>query len=188
MLIDDSPCMVALFCGNGKPDSLESFLDNFIKELNFLIINNIEYNGNIFKIEIRSFICDAPARAMLNLIMGHTTKHGCEKCCIIAKTEAFNKNNNKSCKSHSKRKLYYPVKIEHKERKNSDFSLNQVCSNNCAHIKDISPLLRIKDIRLVTQFPLDPMHLIYLGVVKRILVNYLLEGTRKCKLSKGNLA
>lgn len=31
------------------------------------------------------------------------------------------------------------------------------------------------------------MHLIYLGIMKRIIVNYLIEGSRKCKLSKSNL-
>lgn len=188
MLTDDSPCMIGLFCGRGKPDPLELFLHDFIKEINFLILNNIEYEDSVFKIKIRSFICDAPARAMLKMIMGHTSKHACEKCCIVAKTEALNKGHNKFSKFHSKRKLYYPVKKEYKERKNSDFSLNQISSLNCTHIKGISPLLKIKDIGLVTQFPLDPMHLIYLGVVKRIIVNYFIEGKRKCKLSKGNLA
>lgn len=67
------------------------------------------------------------------------------------------------------------------------FTLNKISTINYTHIKGISPLLKIKDIGLVTQFPLDPMHLIYLGVVRRIIVNCLIEGTRKCKLSKGNL-
>lgn len=188
MLLDDSPCMVGLFCGRGKPDPLELYLNDFIKELNFLISNNIEYGNSVFKIKIRSFICDAPARAMLKMIMGHTSKHGCEKCCIVAKTEVPNKRYNKFPKFYSRRKLYYPVKKEHKERKNSDFSLNQISTINSTHIKGISPLLKIKNIGLVTQFPLDPMHLIYLGVVKRIIVNYLIEGARKYKLSKKNLA
>lgn len=187
MLLDDSPCMVGLFCGRGKPDPLELYLNDFIKELNFLISNSIKYGDSVFKIKIKSFICDAPARAMLKMIMGHTSKHGCEKCCIVAKTEVPNKRYNKFLKFYSKRKLYYPVKKNIKKEK-SDFSLNQISTINSTHIKGISSLLIIKNIGLVTQFPLDPMHLIYLGVVKRIIVNYLIEGARKCKLSKRNLA
>lgn len=117
-----------------------------IEEINDLILNNIEFEGSIFKIEIRTFICDAPARAMLKTIMGHTSKHGCEKCCIIAKTEASNKEHNKFPKFRSKRKLYYPVKKEYEERKDSDFSLNQNFTINCKHIKDTSPLLKITKI------------------------------------------
>lgn len=38
---------------------------------------------------------------------------------------------------------------------------------------------------LISQVPIEPMHLIYLGVVKRVLVNYLLEGkSRNYKLSQ----
>ena len=63
VLIDDSPFMVGLFCGIGKPDPLELFLDNFIKELNSLILNGIEFKGSTFKIKIRSFICDARCKS-----------------------------------------------------------------------------------------------------------------------------
>lgn len=163
--IDDSPCMVSLFCGSGKPDPLELFLEDFIEEINYLILNNLEYESSVFKIEIRTFNCDAPARATLKMIMGHTSKHDCEKCCIVAKSKTFDKGQNKFSKFHLRKKLYYPVKKEYKERKNSDFTLNKISTINCTHIKGISPLLKIKDIGLVTQFPLDPMHLIYLGVV-----------------------
>lgn len=117
VLIDDSPCMVSLFCGSGKPDPLELFLEDFIEEINYLILNNLEYESSVFKIEIRTFNCDAPARAMLKMIMKHTSKHGCEKCCIVAKSKTFDKGQNKFSKSHLRKKLYYPVKKKYKERK-----------------------------------------------------------------------
>jgi len=41
---------------------------------------------------------------------------------------------------------------------------------------------------LVKQFVLDPMHIIYLGITKRLLVKYWVEGGRHCKLSRQNLA
>jgi len=62
-------------------------------------LNNIEYEDNVFKIKIRPFICDAYARAMLKMIMGHTSKHDCEKCYIVAKTKELNKFS----KSHFKK-------------------------------------------------------------------------------------
>jgi len=40
--------MVSLFCGSGKPDPLELFLEDFIEEINYLILNNLEYEGSVF--------------------------------------------------------------------------------------------------------------------------------------------
>lgn len=50
-------------------------------------------------------------------------------------------------------------------------------------IKGTSPLLKIKDIRLVT----IPFRSYAFNIFRWILVNYLIEGTRKYKLSKGHL-
>lgn len=53
---------------------------------------------------------------MLKMIMGHTSKHGCEKCCIVAKSKTFDKGQNKCFKFHFKKKLYYPVKKEYMKK------------------------------------------------------------------------
>lgn len=51
------------------------------------------------------------------------------------------------------------------------------------HIKGRSPLLDA-DIKLISQVPLDPMHLVFLGVTKRLLVKYLINGHTPYKLSQ----
>lgn len=66
-------------------------------------------------------------------------------------------------------------------RNNSDFLENDSQSNT--HIKAKSPLLKL-GVGLVTQFVLDPMHLIYQGIVKRLLVLYWIDGKRPYKMSK----
>lgn len=71
-------------------------------------------------------------------------------------------------------------------RKDEDF-LNSNKSDLNSHIKSVCPLLKL-GIGLVSQVPLQPMHLIYLGVVKRLLLNYFVEGNKSYKLSQTLLA
>jgi len=115
-------------------------------------------------------VSDAPARAMLKMIKGHTSMYGCERCTI----------------KRIKNRIFFPTKISNSVilRTKHDY-IGEETNND--HVKGKSPLLAL-NIDLVKQFVLDPMHLIYLGVTKRLLVKYWVEGGRYCKLSRHNLA
>lgn len=166
-LVDDTPFAIACFSGNGKPDPLDAFLKDFMDEVKVLRANGFIFEEKHFDFDIDFFICDAPARAYLKGIMGHTSKHGCEKCTITGQYKNhrinFADGNNNYCYSQ--------------------ISDNDFLMGNKSFIKTKSPLLEI-GIKLVTQFPLDSMHLIYLGVVKRLLLNYYIEGRPPHKLSQ----
>ncbi|KYM97838.1 hypothetical protein ALC62_11463 [Cyphomyrmex costatus] len=146
-LVDSRPFMIACFCGEGKPVNLEKYLKLFIEEMISLRKNGFHYDAKIYYVEIECFAADAPARAMLKMIKGHTSMYGCERTNYDYLDETTNDNN---------------------------------------HIKGKSPLLAL-NIDLVKQFILDPMHIIYLGIMKRMLVKYWVEGGRHCKLSRQNL-
>jgi len=47
---------------NIKIETFNIFLANFIDELKVLLENGLNFKGNLFKIEIHSFVCDASAR------------------------------------------------------------------------------------------------------------------------------
>lgn len=158
-LKDQSPFVVALFSGTEKPKPLHVYFEQFITELEQLLESGIEYEQQIFKIEIRCFICDAPARSMVKMVSGHTSTFGCEKCCSKARVV-----------NH---KLHYPVDDSPRKRKDTDFT--SADANTDKHIQGKSPLLRLC-IGLVTQFPLDSMHLVFLGVIRRLLVLFWLQG------------
>lgn len=66
------PFVTSIFCGISKPKPLNVFLSNFINELNDLLKNRFNLNGNHFKIKIHSFVCDAPARAYLKCTKTHS--------------------------------------------------------------------------------------------------------------------
>ncbi|XP_063919114.1 uncharacterized protein LOC135134383 isoform X1 [Zophobas morio] len=165
-----SPFAAAIFCGRGKPSPIETFLSSFVEECLTLLSEGLTYLDKKFKIEFKFFSCDAPARSYLKCVVGHTSRNGCERCLIKADRENF--------------RNFYPVNYTYEARTDNDFlNVNLETSDTESYFKGKSPLLTLR-IGLVSQFVLDPMHLIYQGVIKRLLLIYLLEGKRPYKLSK----
>lgn len=158
----DSPFTIGCFSGTGKPQPIELFLKPFIEEIKQLRLNGLNVDNEHFEVDISCFICDAPARAYLKGIMGHTSRYACEKCTVVGQYRNHRMN-------FAKENLFPLIMDEDFER-------------DKPYIKQRSPLMDIQ-IKLVTQFPIDPMHLIFLGVVKRLLLNYYIEGKTTHKLS-----
>lgn len=166
-LVDSSPFTVALYCGTGKPDPLDIFLFDFIQETAKLKQDGILYAEKCYSVDIQLFVCDAPARAYLRQTIGHTGKEACEKCTILG--------------------TYHNHRINFAQQNftafDSKLDTDFTSSNPPTYIKGHSPLLNL-GIKLVTQFPLDPMHLIFLGVVRRVLLNYFFERSSPFRLSQ----
>ena len=76
------PFIVALFCGKQKPDSVTNFHEDFLADYTNLSSTGVNYHDKVFSVCIKTFICDAPARAFLKSIKGHTGYFSCERCCI----------------------------------------------------------------------------------------------------------
>lgn len=67
--IDVSPLIIGKYEGHEKPSDLDSFLGPFVTEMqeleNGLKINKNQ-EENVVQIKIKGFVCDSPARAMIN--------------------------------------------------------------------------------------------------------------------------
>lgn len=163
--VNESPFCVAIFCGTEKPDPIHAFLNDFIKEVKMLQTDGLLFQNEKYLIQIHFFITDAPARAYLRQTLGHTSKLGCEKCQIIGMYED--------------NRVIFDTNLNYAEKSDEDFFNLE----SHKYIKDKSPLLELS-IGMVSQFPLDPMHLVFLGVVKRLFINYYLEGDKKIRLSQ----
>lgn len=77
---DFSPFIVALYCGQSKPNNVEEYLSDFILELQQLLQEGIVHSGTTHQVSVRAFICDAPARAFLKCIKNHNSYNACERC------------------------------------------------------------------------------------------------------------
>ena len=161
------PFLVALYFGRTKPDPVQDYLADFIDEWQRLAATGITYGDRNYEIKLKAFICDAPARAYIKCVKGHVGYYSCERCIIQGtwkKRVVFNSTDNfpRRCSQDFKNLLYEDHQI------------------------GISPLINA-DIPCIEPFALDYMHLVCLGVMKRILV--FLTGTftdqpKACRLSK----
>ncbi|EEC07635.1 hypothetical protein IscW_ISCW024337, partial [Ixodes scapularis] len=146
------PFTAALYFGKSKPKCLEGFLSDFIYELH--LITGVLLHGSITHfVSIRAFVCDAPVRSYAKCITGHAGYYACEKC------------SQKGTYSLEFRKVLL-TEADHARRTDDDFKQQK----NKLHHKGESPLLKLP-LGMVSQFSLDDMHLVCLGVIK-ILVQY----------------
>ncbi|XP_039313852.1 uncharacterized protein LOC120359664 isoform X1 [Solenopsis invicta] len=159
----DTVQLIPVQFGTGKPKPLDLYLHEFLCELNVLSTNGFFYNGQQIKIKLNAFICDAPARAYLKCCTSHNGKYGCEKCSVEGV-------------SISHRMIYKNIFAL---RRTDQSFYNQIDED---HHKGISPLVNY-NIGAVTQFPLDAMHLLCLGVMKTLLFRWVVNGKPPYKLS-----
>ena len=164
-----SPFIVALFYGKSKPNSLEEYLRDFVDELKDLNDNGIIINDKVIQISIDCFLCDAPARAFLKAVKYHSGYSSCERCTQHGTWEG---------------RVVYNV-MEHTHAR-TDAGFANMEYQEEGHQMHVSPLAYC-GVQCVSQFPLDYLHLVCLGVMKRILY-YLKNGPRKCKLSAGQMS
>ena len=128
----------------------------------------LSLNDNLdvtYPFSLKCFICDAPARSFLKCIIGHCGYNACERCVIVGERL-------------DSRTVFNNATYREASRTGAKFRAGDYLID---HQRDMSPLLEL-GIDCVTQFPLDYMHLVCLGVMKRILM-YLLKGPNVCKLS-----
>ena len=153
-----TPLPVSFFCGAGKPD-LSTFTQLFSSELTHLLTNGLSYGDKHFTFSIRYFVCDAVARSFVCCTVGHNGYNGCQYC-------------RQRGVSYNGRMIFPEIGIE--ERSDEDYAL---CSEN--NQRSESPFASI--IGLNTGFVPDPMHCVYLGVVKKLL-SYYFSSTKHLRL------
>ena len=158
--------VVALFYGNSKPSSVDDYLDDLVKELDKLKIHGIHFEGRHFPFNLKCFCCDAPARCFLKGIVGHTGYFSCERCIVKGSWDGRVVFNND--------KVFAPRTDD--EFSNFTYDHHQKCAS----------LLASHGVSCVKQFPLDYMHLVCLGVTRRLLT-FLKKGPKICKLSSRHI-
>lgn len=152
--------IIGVYHGNFKPDSSNVFLQQFVNEALLLYEHGIEIDDVIVPFSIKYFVLDAPAKSFVLNVKGHTGYNSCTKCHV------------KGLKSHGR--VYFTEKNA-KKRTNEEFRLH---TDYTYHL-GISPLERLPNIDLVKCISLDYMHLICLGVMRKLLYLWLRQNHNK---------
>lgn len=161
-----APFVVGLFCGNSKPSTLESYLNEFVNEFSSLLTDGFSFQNKKYNITLHSFVCDAPARAFLKCIKSHSGYSSCEKC--VEQGDYVNGR----------------VILKNKAFARTDLSFTMKTDED--HHVGTTPLLK-RNIGLVSNFPIDYMHCICLGVVRKLL-NTWISGPLKTRLQSRSVS
>lgn len=153
--IRHEPFIVALYSGKSKPP-IELYLCKLINELLSLQTNGVQYEGVHVPIAVRSFCCDTPARAFFKCVQPHNAYSGCDMCTTRGEWEG---------------RVIFPS-TDCAVRTYQEF----INMTDVRHHKCVSPLAKL-GIGMVSCFPSDYMHLVCLGVMRKLLTTWK-DGTR----------
>lgn len=131
-----------------KPKCAISFMADFVTEAKCLIQNGFQCENKKIMLKIRMLTADTPAKSFILNVKGHSGYYSCTKCCIEGE--------------YHKGVCFPPIVA--KLRNDNDF---RNYSDEEYHLGEC-PLINIPNFDLVAQVPLDYMHLVCLGVVKKL--------------------
>ncbi|KAJ8673247.1 hypothetical protein QAD02_004509 [Eretmocerus hayati] len=147
------PFPIACHCGPGKPKDIDAYFGQFIGEYNQLHKTGFMVGNRFLKIKIMCLVGDKPARSEALRIKGHTSKHACERCDIVA--------------IRYKNRQVFPLLKNCKPRTDKSFRLLEDPQHH--HI-ELSPLTKIQPpMDLVYQVILEFMHGDCIGNMSRLL-------------------
>ncbi len=152
---------VALTYGTSKPTNLE-FLQDTIDDINLLLEHGLDIGERVIPISFRFIMCDAPARALVKGTKLYSGYFGCDKC--AQKGEWIGR-------------IIYPNTRNLELRTDTTFR-NQ---SNRDHHRTNSPFCQLP-INMVDMFPIDYMHQLCLGVMKKLLLIWM-RGHRDVRIS-----
>lgn len=153
---------VAIFYGPEKPP-LDGFLQEFINELVVLRNEGLNIDNRKIQVDIGAFCCDAPARAFVKNIKSHTGYNGCDKCMVQG--------------TYCNRRMLF-LKLDATLRTDDNFQ----CFFDTNHHKGITPL-SILGIGMISSFPIDYMHSVCLGIMRKLLFIWR-DGSRQYKFPR----
>lgn len=145
--LKNEPFIIAIFKGNKDP-VMDDLLNDFVTEVTDLNRNGYVRNGTSYRFSIRHYILDAPARSKVKCCIEHGGYCACEKCEIVG---------------------------EYIDNRITYLQLDEVLRTDQSFFNQEQPYhhigrSRLEVIGLVSQFRLDGLHLVHLGVFKRLIL------------------
>lgn len=153
-VLRESVLCVAIYAGLGKSDA-NDLVNDFINECEEVIRTGIVINNITFQFGLLNLICDLPAKASVLYIKNHSGYFACSKCCqegdYIDGTTCYPEINNIKRNNNSFRRQTQ-IQLFHSKEKKSFFE-------------------KIVGFDMVEDVPIDYMHCVLLGVVKRLIAH-----------------
>jgi len=166
--------LVGLYCGTDKPCDSNEYLKYFVNEAQHLITNGICIQSKLYSVIISVFCCDTPAKSFVLKIKGHSGFFSCSRCEIEGEYKE-----NRMCFPYSE-----PDKRSKTRTHNNYINRTQIghhiisSTNSC--------ISEIPKLDIVNNFSLDYMHLICLGVTKKLILLWM-KGPLRVRLPSSKI-
>lgn len=148
--------IIGVFLGLSKPKNCNEFLMQFVIELKELINTGIRLNDKYITVNLYALICDAPAKSFILNFKGHNGKNSCLCCLCIGErkySRTYFSNKDAPLRTHASLITYTDC----------EFHIGETIIDEIPHF----------DIILST--PYDYMHLICIGVVKKLMMYWIVS-------------
>lgn len=143
------PFVVGAYFSHKKPD--HSFITQFVDDLKELIPNGYKFGNLNVLVSIRCFVNDTPANSFVRCTKGHAGYSSCMRC-----TEKGLRIDNCQVLPASRAS----------KRTNADFRMKTDARH---HLPQSSLFEQIQDLDMIHSFALDEMHIVHLGVMKKLI-------------------
>lgn len=167
----------------------------FEAELTDLYENGMDFDigGKIVnkRFTIRLFMMDSPARAEFCKILNHSSYQGCPCCKFTHKVGGQKKKTNTDAndKEFYQGKVVYSNRVGFEERTDQSFSDRVHPEHHKQSFRTKASVLELLGFKMISQFPLDPMHVIDLGVVYKVLERLIrMQGQRSHVIDIGKIS
>ncbi|KAJ8678327.1 hypothetical protein QAD02_014114 [Eretmocerus hayati] len=143
------PFVIGVYYGFNKPKSAKIFLQEFVTEYKKLNRYGFLFAGKPYTASLRFIICDNPARAFIKRVIQHNGRYGCDRCFVKGKRLSRRMCFHRYCKLRTNKNSRLRKQVGH-------------------HHTQAKTILEQFSIDMIFQFPLDPMHLVHLGVARTL--------------------
>lgn len=166
--ISNEPFIIGLYHGTSKPESCNQFLNYFVQEFKPFESNPVIINGKSYVIKFNFITADAPAKAFITNTKGHNAYFGCSKCI---------------CEGKFVDKVVF---LDTNAALRTDYSFRNRLNKDHHRSLELSTLESLQ-IDMIKQLPIDYMHLVLLGNMKKLLAMWV-KGNMQVRLKKPKIS
>ncbi|CAG9773638.1 unnamed protein product [Ceutorhynchus assimilis] len=150
--LENQVMIIGLYHGSKKPNNSNEYLLQFVNEAKHLIENGISFNRMHLPFKIKNIICDAPAKSYILNVKMHSGYSSCNKC-----TQEGHYIDRKVCFPD----INFTKRTDEsfRSKEDEDYHLNYTI------------IEQIPNFNIVENIPVDYMHSLCLGVMKRLLAH-----------------
>jgi len=161
------PFAIGIYHGTTKPNDVDIFLKPFVEEAKAIFDSGLDVGRRIISIKLNAIICDAPAKSFVCGIKSHNAYFSCTKC--IQEGDFINN------------RIVF-LELDSTLRTDYSFKIRQHKEHHIEKYQTQPTIIETLNIGMVSNIPLDCMHLIFLGVSKRLL-QFWIKGKLNIRLS-----